>query len=120
MLEVFVYKDRDNPVVVELRAEARTEDDPTPAPPLEDATKVTLKTSNGLSLDTDNDPDAIEIIDTTRLRMVLGPEFATKDEGLDGFLSVFYLNTPNGIAWPGSREDPDLPTFRFIPVAWPE
>lgn len=119
MLEVYVYRDRDNPVVVELHSEPRTEDDPQPAPPLESATRVTLKTANGLSLDSDQD-DALEILDDTRVQMILGPEFAEKTEGLNGYLTVYYANTPNGIAWPGSRDEPDSPTFLFLPVAWPE
>ena len=119
MLEVYVYKGRDNPVVVALQAQARNENDPEPDPPLQSAVRVTLKTSNELSLDSDQD-DALEMLDDTRLRMVLGPEFTEKDDGLEGYLTVYYANTPNGIAWPGSRQEPDAPTFLFIPVRWPE
>jgi len=119
VIEIYVYKNRDNPVIVELVAEAREGAAVEPDPPLQSATKVTLKTDNSIELDTDNDPDRLEMLDDTRLEMVLGPEFADVDYGLRGYLSVFYSDTPNGVAWPGHANDPDEATFLFIPVPWP-
>lgn len=119
MQEVFVYRGRDNPVTQELVAVPRP-GEPDPGPPLEAALRVTLKTDNGLVLDSDDDPDALMILDDRRIRMVLGPAFAEKDEGVRGYLTVYYINTPNGIAWPGSRDEQDQPTFLFLPVPWPE
>lgn len=118
MKEVYVYKGRDNPVTVQLVAEPRDEDADSPDPPLQAALRVTLKTENGLELDSEQDA-ALEMLDDTRIRMILGPEFAEKEGGLRGYLTIYYVNTPNGIAWPGSRQEQDQPTFLFLPVDWP-
>lgn len=118
MLEIPVYRGRDNRVTLRLEAKAvrgGTDTDP----PLKDATRVTLTSSSGVTLDSDADP-GLTIVDDERLYMVLGPAFSAQSEPEDAFLIVYYPDAPNGVAWPGDAGQPREPTFRLQPVEWPD
>jgi len=118
MRDVYIYMGRDNRVPVKLHSELTTGEEATD-PPLQGATKVVLELADGTEFDSTTDPE-IEIVDSSTISLWLGVALdeLTAGEPITGQLSVFYTDRPNGVAWPGSTESPNLPTFRFIPVDW--
>lgn len=119
METIYVYKGHNNRFSIELEAHTVSGDLIADAP-LTAATRVTLTTDNGLAFDSSDSDGVITIDDGRSLTFHLGPSFVEKTEGdpVSGFLSIFYADRPDGIAWPASEDSQHRPTFRFLPVGW--
>lgn len=119
MKDVYVYMGRDNSVSLRLRSELHPGEQATD-PPLQGATKVVLELEDGREFSTSgNNPELrVESDDTLVLQLGVAFENVEPGDAITGQLSVYYTDKPNGIAWPGSLESPNLPTFRFLPVDW--